>query len=107
MADIDLKRGQTASITFALFDSVGAAFNLTGYTVTLAIAGKKGELKRISATIDSPATLGTGAFPVVAADYATLKPGAYTFEVWANDGGSNNIPMLSGTLDVVDVPQRA
>ena len=106
MADLNLKRGQTASITFALVDSAGAAFTLTGYTVTLAIAGK-GIIKRITGANDSPATLGTGAFPVVAADYATLKPGSYTFEVWAFDGGSNDIPMLSGTLDVDDVPQRA
>lgn len=107
MADIELKRGQTASITFSLFDSEGAAFNLTGYTVVLALASTRGApLKRITATVNSPATLGTGAFPVVVADYDVLKPGSYVFEVWANDG-TNNIPMLSGTLDVADVPQRA
>lgn len=108
MADIELKRGQTARITFALTDSAGDPFNLAGYTVTLAIAGKGGApVKRIAATLNSPSSLGTGYFPVVEADYSVLRPGAYLFEVWAYDGDANNIPMLSGTLDVNDVPQRA
>lgn len=108
MADIELKRGQTGRITFALTDSAGDPFDVDGYTVTLAIAKRNGgPIKRISATLNSPSTLGTGYFPVVAADYDVLKPGAYVVEVWAYDGDANNIPMFSGTLDVADVPQRA
>lgn len=104
MSDILLKRGQTADITFALVDNEGAPFDLTGYTVSLVIAGRSVRLQ-LAATLDSPATLGTGAFRIDAADYAALKPGAdVPFELWAVSS-TERTPFLSGVLRVVDVPQ--
>lgn len=103
MSDIRLKRGQTGSATFTLLTSAGAAFNLTGFTVTLCIATRQ-RFERV-AVLDAPA-LGTGSFNFVDADYEKLRPGEYVFEVWATDA-SNTLPVLSGTLEVVDVPQLA
>lgn len=104
MSDIQLKRGQTGSATFTLLTSAGAAFNLTGFVVTLCIATRQ-RFERI-AVLNAPATLGTGSFNFVDADYDKLRPGVYVFEVWATDA-SNTLPVFSGTLEVLDVPQLA
>jgi len=104
VADIRLKRGQTGSATFAILDADDLAFNLTGFTVTLCIATKQ-RFERV-ATIDIPASLGIGAFAFTTADYDKLRPGEYTFEVWAVDA-ADSLPVFSGTLEVVDVPQLA
>ena len=104
MSTIQLKRGQTGSATFTLLTDAGAPFNLAGFTVTLCIASRQ-RFERV-ATIDAPSTLGTGSFDFVEADYEKLRPGEYVFEVWATDS-SNTLPVFSGTLEVVDVPQLA
>jgi hypothetical protein len=113
MADFALKRGETRTVTFALFAAGGGAFDVDGYTVTMAIDGS-GVHDTKAATLNTPSTLGTGSFSFTATDYTALKPTLqgtrrvrepYAFEVWAHDG-DENIPMLTGTFDVVDVPQR-
>ena len=104
MSDIRLKRGQTGSATFTLLDDAGAAFDLDGFTVTLCIASRQ-RFERV-ATINAPTTLGTGSFEFTEADYEKLRPGEYVFEVWATDL-ANTLPVFSGTLEVVDVPQLA
>ena len=104
MADIRLKRGQTGSATFAILTDAGAAFDLTGFTVTLVVA--KGQRFERAAVLDAPETLGTGSFAFAAADYDKLRPGEYVFEVWAVDV-DDSLPVFSGTLEVVDVPQLA
>jgi hypothetical protein len=104
MSDIQLKRGQTGSATFALVTVAGAPFNLAGFTVTLCIASRQ-RFERV-AVLDAPTTLGTGKFNFTEADYDKLRPGEYVFEVWATDTG-NTLPVFSGTLEVVDVPQLA
>lgn len=104
MSTIRLKKGQTGSASFTLLDDAGAAFNLTGFSVTLVVSGGQ-RFERV-ATLDAPATLGTGSFAFVVADYVKLRPGEYPFEVWAHDG-VNNLPVFSGSIEVVDVPQRA
>ncbi len=106
-ADFVLKRGETRTVTFELLDAEGAAFDATGFTVTMAINGAKGVHVEKAATLDAPPSLGTGFFVFTASDYAALKPAAspFTFEVWAHDS-DENIPMRSGTFDVVDVPQH-
>lgn len=104
MTTIRLKKGQTGSATFTLLDDAGAAFDLDGFTVTLVVSG--GTRFERAATIDAPTTLGTGSFAFVVADYVKLRPGEHPFEVWAHDG-VNNLPVFSGTIEVVDVPQRA
>ena len=104
MSNIKLKRGQTGSATFAILDDAGAPFDLDGFTVTLCIATRQ-RFERIG-TVDAPTTLGTGAFAFAPADYEKLRPGEYTFEVWATATGSS-LPVFSGILEVVDVPQLA
>lgn len=104
MADIKLKRGQTADVTFALVDNVGAPFDLTGFVVTLAIAGRATRLERVG-VVDTPATLGTGRFAFVAADSDVLRVGVEVpFELWAVSA-SRRVPFRSGTFLLVDVPQ--
>lgn len=99
---ITLYRGQTASITFAFLDETGAAFDLTGFTVTLNTSG----LTR-TATMPSPST-GAGSFEIVAADYAVLRPGRYPFTVWAvRASPARRTPFAFGFIDVVDVQQAA
>ena len=104
MSTIRLKKGQTGSATFTLLTELGAAFDLDGFTVTLVVSGGQ-RFERV-ATIDAPTTLGTGSFAFVAADYVKLRPGEYPFEVWAVDS-TNTLPVFSGTIEVVDVPQLA
>jgi hypothetical protein len=103
-ADIVLKRGQTADVTFALIDVDSAPFDLTGYVVTLAIAGRATRLERV-ATLDSPASLGTGRFSFTSVDYDVLRVGVdIPFEMWAISGATRT-PFRTGVLHVVDVPQ--
>ena len=106
MSDFSLSRGETRTVAYALKDAAGAAFDLTGYTVTMAIdaVGRAVHTTKAGAN-DAPASLGTGAFAFTAADYSTLKPGEYKFCIWAHNG-SAEVPMLVGTFAVVDVPQR-
>jgi hypothetical protein len=104
--DFSLTRGENRSVSYALFDSAGAAFNLTGYTVTMAIDAVGRGLHTTKVGInDAPATLGTGVFAFAAADFTALRPGDYKFCIWAHNG-SVELPMLVGTFSVVDVPQR-
>lgn len=104
MTRIQLKRGQTADITFALVGANGAAFDLAGYTVTLVVAGKASALRRV-ATLSSPSSLGTGSFRITAADYPLLRAGVdIPFELWAVSA-SESKPFLSGVVFVDDVPQ--
>jgi len=112
MSDFSLKRGESRTVTFALkAPGTNNPFDATGYTVSLVVDGH-GMHTTITGTLDSPATLGTGSFVV---DASALKPtvsragkrlAPYDFEVWAV-AGSTRIPMLTGTFDVVDVPQVA
>ena len=45
-------------------------------------------------------------FAFAAADYSSaLQPGRWPYEVWVSDV-DENLPVLSGTLTIVDVPQR-
>jgi hypothetical protein len=105
MSTFSLKRSHTADVSYTLLDADGAAFDVDGYTVTLVIAGRGVRLQKVGVS-DTPSTLGTGVFSFVSADYDTLRPGDYAFEVYVDDGDTQNIPMLSGTLTIVDVPQR-
>lgn len=104
MADISLKRGQTGSVTFAIVDDDNVAYDLTGFTVTLVIATRQ-RFERVG-VVDSPASAGLGSFAFTESDYDKLRVGEYVFEIWATDV-SNALPVRSGTLEVVDVPQLA
>lgn len=99
---ITLKRGQTADMTFALFNAAGGAFDATGFVVTFVANGNGKHFER-TGVMPSPSS-GTGTFSFVAADYATLKVGRYDVEVWATKAGVRT-PMLSEVLVVDDVPQ--
>jgi hypothetical protein len=100
--NITLYRGQTASVAFAFLDEAGAAFNFTGFTVTLNTPG----LSR-TATMPTPSS-GAGSFDFVAADYAVLRPGRYPFTVWAvRSAPARRTPFAFGFIDVVDVQQAA
>lgn len=109
-----LRRGETRTVTFALFDAAGAAFNTTGYTVTFAADGN-GTHTTKTATLDSPASLGTGSFAFTASETLALKPTTrgrkrltdpLRFVIWAKDAGTNELVMLDGFFDVDDVPAR-
>ena len=103
MTALSIKQGHTQSITLQVLASNGGAFDLTGYTVTLVVRAQ-GQLARLG-TVVSPAT-GEATFAFVVADYAgALQPGRWPYEVWVSDL-DENIPVLSGTLTIVDVPQR-
>ncbi len=107
MADITLKRGQTATIDLAVFASNGSSpLDLTPYDDVVLVIGGTGSRHRLElvATLDSPLTLGTGSFAVAVADYAALREGPYVFEIWLRQG-SARFPVRSGTLEIVDVPQ--
>jgi hypothetical protein len=102
-ADIALKLGQSADVPFALFDAAGAALDLTSAAVSLVIASRGTRLQR-AGTLDSPATLGTGKFTFTPSDYGVLRVGPHTFELWVVIGAIKT-PVLTGTLEVLDVPQ--
>lgn len=105
MADISLKRGQAATINLSVFASNGSSpLDLTPYdSVVLVIGGARGRLE-ITATLNTPLTLGTGSFAVATSAYSTLRDSSYQFEIWLKQGTSR-IPVRSGTLEIVDVPQ--
>lgn len=108
MTILQFKTGQTGTVNFAVTDVANAPIDLTTYTVTLVIRGPN-VLKKITGTKNSPNSLGTGFFSIVKADYAELRPATYDFEIWISTGdGANdaNIPVKSGRLKIVDVPQR-
>jgi hypothetical protein len=116
MTTFDLKLGETRNVTFEMFEPDGTTpTDLTGLTVSMVIEGRDRGLRLTkTATLDSPASLGTGAFAFVAADYATLRASRrgerrlaepFDFTVWVHDA-SNNRPRIVGTFDVYDVPQR-
>lgn len=103
MTALSIKQGHTQTVTLQVLASGGGAFDLTGYAVTMAIRAQ-GSLHR-AGTVVSPAT-GEATFAFAASDYArALQPGRWPFEVWVSDD-DENIPVLSGTLTIVDVPQR-
>lgn len=105
MADILLKRGQAATIDLTVFDTDGSTpLDLTPYdSVVLVIGGARGRLE-IVATLDIPLTLGTGSFAVATSAYSTLRDSSYQFEVWLKQSAVR-IPVRSGTVEIVDVPQ--
>jgi hypothetical protein len=106
MADISLKRGQAATINLSVFGTNGSSpLDLTPYDggVVLVIGGARGRLE-IAATLNTPLTLGTGSFAVATSAYSTLRDNSYQFEIWLKQGTSR-IPVRSGTLEIVDVPQ--
>jgi hypothetical protein len=102
---ITLKNGQTANISYTILTAGGAAFDLDGYTVTLVVS-RRGKRLQVEGTNDSPSTLGTGVLAVTATAYEALPPGTYDFELWLDDSADENIPVLSGQVVVLDVPQR-
>ena len=103
MSTLTIKHGHTQTVTVQVLSSGGSPFNLTGYAVTMSIRAQ-GSLQR-AGTVVSPAT-GEATFAFAAADYAgALQPGRWPFEVWVYDV-DENIPVLSGTLIITDVPQR-
>ena len=103
MTAIHIKQGHTQTVTLQVLASGGGAFDLTGYAVTLVVRAQ-GQLVK-SGTVVSPAT-GEATFAFAAADYAgALQPGRWPYEVWVSDV-DENLPVLSGTLTIVDVPQR-
>lgn len=108
MTIVTMKVQQTGTINFTVTDVANQPIDLTTYTVTLVIRGPN-VLKKITGTKNSPNSLGTGYFSIVKADYVELRPNTYDFEVWISTGdGANdaNIPVKSGRLKIVDVPQR-
>lgn len=103
MTTLTIKHGHTQTVTVQVLSSGGGAFNLTGYAVSLVVRAQ-GQLAK-SGTVVSPAT-GEATFTFSAADYAgALQPGRWPYEVWVSDV-DENLPVLSGTLTIVDVPQR-
>jgi len=103
MTALTIKQGHTQTVTLQINASGGGAFNLTGYTVTMVVRAQ-GQLAK-AGTVVSPAT-GEATFTFSAADYAgALQPGRWVYEVWVSDV-DENLPVLSGTLTIVDVPQR-
>jgi hypothetical protein len=103
MTALEIKQGHTQSITLQVLASGGGPYNLTGYTVTLVVRAQ-GQLAKVG-TVVSPAT-GEATFAFSVADYAgALQPGRWTYAVWVSDL-DENIPVVSGTLTIVDVPQR-
>jgi len=103
MTALTIKQGHTQSVTLQVRSSGGGAFNLTGYAVSLVVRAQ-GQLVK-AGTVVSPAT-GEATFAFIAADYASaLQPGRWPYEVWVSDV-DENLPVLSGTLTIVDVPQR-
>lgn len=110
MVDFTIKRGETRTVSFEATEPGGAAMDLTGLTVTLAYDGQ-GTHATLAGTVDTPASAGLGSFALAAPDVPTTRRGRrlrdpYTFEVWVHSGGTQ-IPVLSGSFDVDDVPQRA
>jgi hypothetical protein len=106
MADISLKRGQAATINLAVFGANGSSpLDLTPYDggVVLVIGGARGRLE-IAAVLASPLSLGTGTFTITTSAYSTLRDNSYQFEIWLKQSTSR-IPVRSGTLEIVDVPQ--
>lgn len=106
MADISLKRGQAATVNLSVFASNGSSpLDLTPYDggVALVIGGARGRLE-IAAVLNTPLTLGTGTFTIPTSAYSSLRDSEYQFEIWLKQGTSR-IPVRSGSLEILDVPQ--
>jgi hypothetical protein len=96
-----LKLGQAITIPFTVYDGCDPV-NITGMGVTLVMDGPGGHFERLGVEVDAAA--GSGSFAIAPADYTTLTPGVYVFEIWA---ASSDVPLGSGEITVVSVPQLA
>lgn len=80
--------GETWTISFELNDSVGDDIDLTGATITFALADFDGVVLSIDTdgddvVIDSPAPVGMGVIVVEPDDQMNLEPGSYNYELRA------------------------
>lgn len=83
---ISMPSGETGQINFALTHPDGTSYNLTGAQVLLTVGGAV--ISR-QATINSPASGGTGYFPIVIADtLSMLGTYGYDVRVTASDGSA-------------------
>lgn len=115
MADVTIKTGQTCTIAYSVVQADGeTAFNLTGYTVTMVLEGTSGDvhgdargrrLQKTGTTTNAAGGLGNFSFSTTDTS-STMAPGEYAFEVWVHDD-DEEIPVLSGTLELRRVPRRS
>jgi hypothetical protein len=99
--DILLEQGGTFSISCFLKNSVGAAWDLTGYSAAAkvrALPTDTSALLTLTATIDSPPTLGSVTITASAASTAAL-PTSFQLGFWeldVTDGSGVVYPIYKG-----------
>ena len=105
MAGSSMYSGDTVSIAVTVTDSTtGAAVNLTGASMTWALATAPGATALVTKTsADGDITVGGAGSNVATValeptDTATLTAGVYTHELQVTDGGGNVYTVYQGRL---------
>ena len=112
--DLRLSYGQPRTLTFSMFNSVGAAFDITGYTFTLkvysvtpagvpTVAFTKTVGSGITLSTQSGATLGQLTVALSTTNMGTnVEAGTYRWELsYTPSGGSDVIPLVEASNFVV------
>lgn len=97
--------GETGQIDLTVVTQAGAAYDLTGASLTLSVRLGSQLLLSRGGTINSPSTGGTAFFPLVIADTVNLSNNglrtSYTFDIWVTDASGNRFQVISGTSQFV------
>lgn len=95
-----VKRGDTHSIFFTVYESTGAPKNLTGATVRLLAKTETGTLQVLTATLDADPTTGKVHHNLT----GTLLAGTYDVEVEVTLGGVVTTSPTDGYAQLIVTP---
>ncbi len=103
MSDLDLQqdreifRGEDTNFEIDVVDQYGDAQDITGWSFTLTVRTEVGaaaaSITKSSFTITDAAG-GQGYFDLDAADTESLDTGAYWYDVWGQDSGGDDHPLV-------------
>jgi len=118
MTDLKIYRGDNKTWVLTFKDSVGAAIDITGYTIFFTVKNKQTYIDSITDTTDgliqktvtshtTPAS-GISALSLVPADTSSLAPTNYIYDMQLKDGAGKILTFIEGNFEIIaDVTRRS